>query len=89
MIEVTVKLPDNIARAFGETAEDIGRHLLENAAIEGYRTGRLSHRQVGAMLGLDYWATETFLKDRQVPLNYTMADLESDRATLDKIFSNQ
>ena len=37
--------PETVARSFGETSEDIGQHLLENAAIEGYRAGRLSHRQ--------------------------------------------
>ena len=89
MLEVTVKLPENVARAFGETTADISRHLLESAAIEGYRAGNLSHRQVGAMLGLDYWTTESFLQDRRVPLNYTVADLEADRATLDKTFGRQ
>jgi hypothetical protein len=88
MVEVTVKLPDNVARSFGDTAADIGRHLLEHAAIEGYRAGRLSHRQVGAMLALDYWETERFFQDRGVPLNYTLADLESDHATLDKVLGN-
>jgi hypothetical protein len=89
MVEVTVKLPDNVARSFGETTADISRHLLENAAVEGYRAGRLSHRQVGDMLGLDYWGAENFLRDHRVPLNYTVADLEADRATLDKILGSQ
>jgi len=89
MIEITVKLPDNVARSFGETTADIGRHLLENAAIEDYRVGRLSHRQVGATLGLDYWQTESFLKNRGVPLNYSLADLEADRATLEKALGNK
>jgi len=85
MVEVTVKLPDNVARSLGETPDAISRHLLEHVAMDGYRAGRLSHRQVGAMLGLDYWETETFLKEHGVPLNYTLADLEADRATLEKI----
>ena len=85
MVEITVKLPENVARTFGETPEDMGRHLLENAAIEEYRAGRLSHRQVGEMLGLDYWQAERFLTEHRVPLNYSMADLEADRATLERI----
>jgi predicted HTH domain antitoxin len=89
MVEITLKLPDSVARSLGETTSDISRHLLENAAIEGYRAGRLSHRQVGAMLSLEYWATEIFLKERNVPLNYSLADLEADRATLDKILPQQ
>ena len=89
MVEVTVKLPDNVARSFGDTPEDMGRHLLENAAIEEYRVGRLSHRQVGEMLGLDYWQAERFLVEHDVPLNYSMADLEADRATLNRILDKK
>jgi predicted HTH domain antitoxin len=86
-MQITVKLPDQIARQWGETPDAVGRHVLEDAAIEGYRAGRLSQRQVGAMLGFDYWQAEAFLKERGVPLNYSAADLEADSATLDKILA--
>lgn len=86
-MQVTVELPDHVARQWGETPDAVGRHVMEDAAIEGYRGGRLSHRQVGSMLGLDYWETEQFLKKRGVPLNYSAADLEADNATLDKILA--
>jgi len=89
MVEVTVKLPDNVARTLGNTLADVGRRLLENAAIEGYRAGQLSHRDVGEMLTLDYWQTEKFLTENHVPLNYSLADLESDRATLEKILGEK
>ena len=84
-MQVTLELPDQVARQWGETPDAVGRHVLEDAAIEGYRAGRLSHRQVGAMLGLDYWQTEAFLRERGVPLNYSVADLDADHVTLDKI----
>jgi predicted HTH domain antitoxin len=84
MVEVTIQLPENIAHAFGETAEAQSQRVLEDAAIEEYRLGRLSHRQVGAMLGMDYWQTEAFLAARGVSLNYSVADLEADRQALDK-----
>lgn len=86
-MQVTVELPDQVARQWGETPDAVGRHVMEDAAIEGYRTGRLSQRQVGAALGLDYWQTEAFLKERGVPLNYSAADLDADNATLDKILA--
>ena len=86
-MQVKVELPDQVARQWGDTPDAIGRHVLEDAAIERYREGRLSHRQVGDLLGLDYWQTETFLKQRGVPLNYSPADLDADRATLDKILA--
>jgi hypothetical protein len=68
-MQVTVELPDQVARHWGETPDAVGRHVLEDAAIEGYRAGRLSQRQVGAMLRLDYWQTEAFLQGRGVSLN--------------------
>ena len=86
-MQVTLKLPDQVARQWGETPDAVGRHVMEDAAIEGYGAGRLSQRQVGEMLGLDYWQAEAFLKGRGVPLNYSAADLEADRATLDKILA--
>jgi predicted HTH domain antitoxin len=89
MVEVTIKLPEHVARSLGDTPEDVARRVLENAAIEEYRTGRLSHGHVGEMLGLDYWQTESFFKERQVPLNYSLADLEVDRAALEKILGDR
>jgi predicted HTH domain antitoxin len=87
-MQVTVELPDQVARQWGENPDAVARHVMEDAAIEGYRAGRLSHRQVGEMLGLDYWQTETFLKDRGVPLNYSAADLKADTETLAKILAH-
>jgi hypothetical protein len=80
-------MPDQVARQWGETPDAVARHVMEDAAIEGYRTGRLTQRQVGAMLGLDYWQTETFLQQRSVMLNYSGEDLAADSVTLEKILS--
>ncbi len=84
---VTVEMPDQVARQWGETPIAVGRHVMEDAAVQGYRTGRLSQRQVGAMLGLDYWQTESFLHERGIPLNYTADDLADDQATLENILA--
>jgi predicted HTH domain antitoxin len=84
-MDVFVSMPDPVARQWGDTPQAIGRHLVEDAVIERYRTGRLSHRQVGEALGLNYWQAEAFLQARGVPLNYALTDLEADQATLEKI----
>ena len=86
-MQITMELPDAVARQLGETPASVSRRVLENAAIEGYRRGRLSQRQVGAMLGLDYWATEMFLREHEVSLNYSPAELADDGAALEKILS--
>ena len=84
-MQIIVEMPDQVARQFGQTPDAVGRHVMEDAAIEGYRAGRLTQRQVGAMLSLDYWQTEAFLNERAVKLNYSPADLAADNATLEKI----
>lgn len=84
-MKVTLKLPNAIARQWGDSEDEVGRHVIESAAIEDYRAGCLSHRQIGEMLGLDYWQTETFLKERGIPLNYSATDQEADSATFEKI----
>ena len=86
-MKVTVEMPDQVARQWGETPDVVGRHLMEDAAVEAYRAGRLTQRQVGAMLRMDYWQTEDFLNERGVPLNYSAADLAADNATLGEIFA--
>jgi predicted HTH domain antitoxin len=84
-MDIVVSMPDPVARQWGETPQAIGRHVIEDAVIERYRTGRLSHRQVGEALGLDYWQTETFLAARGVPVNYSSTELEADEATLARL----
>lgn len=86
-MQITVEMPDQCARQWGDTPNAVGRHILEDAAVERYRAGRLSQRQFGDLLGLDYWQTETFLQQRGVPLNYSSADLDADRVALDKILA--
>lgn len=81
---VTVEIPENVARCFGNSAEVVGRSVLEFSALEGYRSGRLSHADVQAMLAFESWAeTERFLRTGGVPVDYTEADLQADRASLD------
>lgn len=82
-MEVTITLPEYIARVFIANGETIERVVMEATAIEGYRTGRLSRSQVGRMLGLDRFEVDAFFKSHKVPLNYSFDDLESDRRALD------
>ena len=79
-MDIAIHLPDDIAKVL--PWEDIARHLREQIALEGYAAGHLSEEQVRRLLG---YATRlevhAFLKEHDVPLNYTLADLEKDRAT--------
>lgn len=87
-VSVTVELPADIARQYGAAPNQIGRHLLEQAAIEGYRSGELSRGQVAQMLQLDWEDTEEFLGRHHCDRHYDLEDLEQDRKIIDRIFGH-
>jgi len=77
-MQIRVELPDDIARRPGP-----GREALEALAIEGYRSGALTHYQASQLLGLSRLEFDRFLKDRNVYDHaYDADDLEQDLETL-------
>lgn len=84
MTRIAVDLPEDIAKRLESAWRDLSRGALEAVAVEGYRDGTLSREQVGRVLGLSFWETEAFLKERQAYLAYDEHDLEQDRRDLDR-----
>ena len=84
-MQITIELPDDIAKQLTEQENDLPRQLLEALAIEGYRDERLSHGQVGRILNLDWWGVEALLCKAKAYLHYDIVDLERDRATSKKL----
>ena len=86
-MRLTIEIPDDIAAdLLAGNGADLSRAALEMVACEGYRSGHLTHAQVGRMLGMDHpLQVEAFLKDHDVPLPYTLEDLEHDRETLRRL----
>jgi hypothetical protein len=80
-MEVTIELPDDIARYLGE-ASKMPRQVLEAFAAEAYRAQRLSRHQLSQLLRLDYWETEEFLTQHEARRPFTLADLQIDRNSL-------
>ena len=85
MTRIAVELPEDIAKRLESAWRDVSRGTLEAVALEGYRDGALSRDQVGRLLGLSFWDTEAFLKERQAYLAYTEEDLEQDRRDLGRL----
>lgn len=82
-MEITVKLPDDLAER-----KNPGREALEALAVEGYRSGALSHYQASQLLGLSRFAFDGFLKERGIYEHaYSVTDLEQDEETLRKLES--
>ena len=84
-MQIALELPEDIAKRLEVAWHDVSRGTLEAVAVEGYREGALTRGQVGQLLGLSFWETEAFLKERQAYLAYTEEDFEQDRRDLDRL----
>ena len=83
-MHIDVELPEDIAKHLQDEWRDLSRGALEAIASEGYRDGSLTRDQVGQLLGLSFWDTEAFLKQRRAYLAYAEEDLEQDRKDIDR-----
>jgi predicted HTH domain antitoxin len=61
LMQITVELPDDIAEL-----ADPGREALERLAIEGYRSGSLTHHQAAQLLGFSRFEFDDFLNKRKI-----------------------
>ena len=78
-MSVTIDLPEDISAALTEQWDDVPRRSLEAIAVEAYRTGALTESQIRRLLGFETrFQVHALLKEHQVPLRYTAADLEDD-----------
>jgi len=86
-MEFTLKIPDDLTATLRAAhGQDLGRAALEQLALNGYRSGKLSRFQIQKLLSFDnHYDTEDWLGQNGVTANYSLADLNSDRETLDKI----
>ncbi len=76
-MEVTINLPEDVARIISANGENIEREVLEATALEGYREGKLSQAQVRRMLGFATdMQVDAFLKEHNVYLEYDLDDIK-------------
>ena len=80
-MEITVELPDDIG-----SHPDPGREALERLAIEGYRSGALTHHQAAQLLGLSRLEFDEFLFRHGINDHaYSIADLQQDLADIERL----
>ncbi|MGB2622807.1 MAG: UPF0175 family protein [Candidatus Acidiferrum sp.] len=86
MQPVTIDLPDELVEALSAKGQDLPRAALEALLTEAYREEKISHAQLGRLLGFATpMEVDAFLKARGVELEYTAEDLERDRETLKRL----
>ena len=76
-MEVTINLPEDVAKVFSADGKSIEREVLEATALEGYREGNLSQAQVRRMLGYQTdMQVDAFLKEHEIYLEYDLDDIK-------------
>lgn len=78
--------PKDSPRHYLVAGGDLSRAALEALATEAYRERKISHTQLGQLLGFETrMEVDAFLKDRGVELEYTSEDLKRDLETLSRL----
>ena len=85
-MELTVQIPDDVAVRLNAAGGDLSRRALEALVAEEYRQNRLTKPDLRRVLGFETSdQIDTFLKLHEVWIDYSMEDLERERAGLKQI----
>lgn len=84
-VTLNIHLPDDIVAQLAIGGRDLQRAALEAFAVEEYRAKRITHAQVGQLLGLSRWDVDGLLKERQVWLDYTLEDFQREGEALQQL----
>ena len=85
LTEITVRIPEDLARRLG-TGGQVERRVLEALALDEFRQGHLSRAELRRPLGLATRAKlDEFLTGHGVFGTYTADDLERDRRDLQRL----
>ena len=85
-MEITISLPENVARYLEEKWGSLERRALEAIVVEAYREGSISAGKVRELLGMSTrLEADAFLKAKGICLAYDEADFEDDRQTHEQL----
>lgn len=79
-MSVTLEIPDDFARRLEAEPKAAEARLLLELAIALYRDGQIPPGRAAAVAGLSRWAFEDILRQRQVPMPFSMAELDHEIA---------
>ena len=85
-MELTVRIPDELASRMSASGADLSRRALEALALEEFKSGRITKPELRRLLGFGTrYRLDGFLKAHGVYEDYTMEDFERDRDTLKQL----
>jgi predicted HTH domain antitoxin len=87
-VEVTVNIPEDIARQLHTKWDNLPRAALESLALEAYRSGTLTTAQLRRLLGFESRnELDGFLKKAGIYLDYDLEDFRQDLETIRRVRS--
>jgi hypothetical protein len=86
-MNVTVEIPDAIARELNLDGPGAARRAMEMFALEGYRSGEIGRAKVGQLLGLDFYETEAFLKEHGAEIKLTLEEHHQSVKALEQLLA--
>ena len=66
-MEITLEIPETVARALGYVRETLPKRALEALLVDECARGRLSRGKVAEILGLSFYETEDLFRFRCLP----------------------
>jgi hypothetical protein len=85
-MNVTVQIPDDLAKRLTAAGGDLSRRALEALAAEEYKHDRLTTPELQRLLGIETsFQLDEFLKAHDVSIDYTLEDAERERRSLERL----
>ena len=89
-LTVTLDLPPDLAERLRRQSADLDGDVKEAYVLELFRRRQLSHYELSRVLDLDRQQTDAWLKRHNAyEGSLTLADLEHDRQTLDRVMKER
>jgi len=78
-MDLTVQIPDDLARSMSASGGDLTRRALEALALEEFKNGHITKPELRRLLGFGTrYRLDGFIKAHDVYEDYTMQDLEQE-----------
>jgi len=85
-MNVTVQIPDDLAKRLSASGDDLSRRALEGFALEEYKAGHITKAELRRLLGLETrYELDGFLKVHGVVADVTIDDLRRDLGDLQSL----
>jgi hypothetical protein len=85
-MNVVVRIPDELAARLTAEGGDLEQRALEALGLAEYQAGRLTLPELRRLLGFETrYQLDGFLKAHGVFEEYTLADLEQERQTMEQL----